>query len=158
MIVLRKAFGARVVRLSALLLVLLLPLAALAGCSQPAPPLLEALKLGIPAAALQSPVKGTLPDATELHLGITFKIDPRVLTIVGAQAIQSGQPSNLEQFARRLGIDDGTYQKIAGFFNAEGTVLKLGKLRTYLSVQAKASSWPAATAERLPMRTTGISQ
>jgi subtilase family serine protease len=42
----RKAYHAKVVRLSALLLSLLLPLASLASCGQPAPPLLESLKLG----------------------------------------------------------------------------------------------------------------
>jgi subtilase family serine protease len=136
----RKAYGAKVVHLFALLLALLFPLAALTGCNQPAPSLFESLNLGIPAAALQSPVKGPLPDATVLRLGITFKIDPRVLNIVGAQTIQPGLSSNLEQFARRLGISDGTYQKIEGFFNARGLVLKLSKLRTYLSVQAKAGT------------------
>ena len=107
--------------------------------SQPAP-LFTSINLGIPAAALQSPVKGPLPDATELHVGITFKVDPQVLNLVGQQPLQPGQSSNLEQFARRLGIDDATYQKIKDFFNAKGLVLQLSKLRTYLSLQAKAGT------------------
>src|SRR5712692_6411102 len=91
MISLRKAYGAKIVHLSALLLALLFPLASLVSCDQPAPPLFESLKLGIPAAALQSPVRGPLPDATELHIGITFKIDSQALNLVGQQPLQPGQ-------------------------------------------------------------------
>src|SRR6266852_2257493 len=109
MISLRKAYGAKIVHLSVLLLALLLPLASLVSCAQPAPPLFESLKLGIPAAALQSPVEGPLPDATELHVGISFKIDPRVLNIVQAQTRQQVYSSTLEQFVSRLGINDSTY-------------------------------------------------
>ena len=140
MISLRKALGAKIVHLSALLLALLIPLASLVSCDQPAPSLFESLKLGLPAAALQSPVKGPLPDATELHVGISFKIDPQTLKLVGQQPLHPGQSSNLEQFASRLGIDDATYQKIEGFFNAGGLVLQLSKLRTYMSLQAKAGT------------------
>ncbi len=79
MILSQKAYRAKLVYLFALFLTLLLPLATLADCGQAAPPLYESLNLGIPAAALQSPVKGPLPDTTELHVGITFKVDPQVL-------------------------------------------------------------------------------
>jgi kumamolisin len=139
MILLRKAKRAQLVYLCALFLTLLLPLATLVGCDQPAPQY-TSINLGIPAAALQSPVKGPLPDATELHVGITFKVDPQVLNLVSQQPMQPGQSSNLEQFARRLGIDDATYQKIKDFFNAKGLVLHLSKLRTYLSIDANAGT------------------
>ncbi len=69
MIVLQNAYRAKLVYLCALFLTLLLPLATLIGCNQPAP-LYTSINLGIPAAALQSPVKGPLPDTTELHVGI----------------------------------------------------------------------------------------
>ena len=55
-----KAYQAKVVHLSALLLTLLFSLASLVSCNQPAP-LYTSINLGIPAAALQSPVKGNLP-------------------------------------------------------------------------------------------------
>lgn len=139
MMVLRKAYRTQLVYLCALFLMLLFPLATLVGCNQPAPRYMS-INLGIPAAALQSPVKGPLPDTTELHVGITFKVDPQVLNLVGQQPLQPGQSSNLEQFARRLGIDDATYQKIRDFFNARGLVMQLSKLRTYLSFQAKAGT------------------
>ena len=127
---LRKAYRAKVVRLSALFLTLLLPLASLVSCTQSEPPF-TSINLGIPAAALQSPVKGKLPDSTELHVGITFKIDPRLLNQADQQRPQPGQPSG-------LGIDNGLYQKIKGFF--QGIDLRLSKLRTYVSFQAKAGT------------------
>src|SRR5712691_5201254 len=119
MLTLWKVYHTRAVHLSALVLTLFFSLASLVSCNQPAPAQYVSLNLGIPAAALQSPVKGPLPDATELHVGITFKVDPQVLNLVGQRPLQPGQSSNLEQFARRLGIDDATYQRIKDFFNAK---------------------------------------
>src|SRR6266852_7510281 len=111
MISLRKVYHAKVVHLSALLLTLLYSLASLVSCNQPAPPLYTSINLGIPAAALQSPVKGPLPDSTLLYVGVTFKIDPRLLAQANAQKLQPGQSSSEEQFAKRLGISESTYQK-----------------------------------------------
>jgi kumamolisin len=140
MLTLWKANHAKLVHLAVLLLALYFSLASLVSCNQDSPAQYTSLNLGIPAAALQSPVKGPLPDSTELHVGITFKVDPQVLNLVSQRPLQPGQSSNLEQFARRLGIDDATYQKIKNFFNAKGLVLQLSKLRTYLSVDAKAGT------------------
>ncbi len=140
MISLRKVYHAKVVHLSALLLTLLYSLASLVSCNQPAPPLYTSINLGIPAAALQSPVKGPLPDSTLLYVGVTFKIDPRLLAQANAQKLQPGQSSSEEQFAKRLGISESTYQKIQSFFSPQGITLKLSKLRTHLSVYAKAGT------------------
>jgi kumamolisin len=140
MIILLNANRVKLVSLCALYLILLFSIESLVSCNQPTPPAYTSINLGIPAAALQSPVKGQLPDTTELHVGISFKIDPKVLKLVGQRPLQPGQSSNLEQFARRLGIDDATYQKIKDFFSARGLVLQLSKLRTYLSFQAKAGT------------------
>ncbi len=137
---LRKAYRAKGVHLSALFLTLLFSLASLVSCNQPAPPKSVSLNLGIPAAALQSPVKGPLPGATVLHVGVTFKIDPRLLAQADHQKLQPGQPSNLEALAKRLGIDDATYQKIKQFFSPQGIALSLSKLRTHLSIQAQAGT------------------
>ena len=140
MIVLRKAYRAKLVYLCALLLTLFFSIESLVSCNQPAPPQYTSLNLGIPAAALQSPVKGPLPDATELHGGITFKVDPRLLNQADHLKLQPGQLSSLEAFAKRIGIDDATYQKIKQFFNPQGIVLSLSKLRTHLSIVAKAGT------------------
>jgi len=140
MISLWKVFQAKLVHLCALLLTLLFSLVSLVSCNQPAPPQYTSLNLGIPAAALQSPVKGPLPDATVLHVGVTFKIDPRLLSQADHQKLQPGQRSNLEILANRLGIDDATYQKIKQFFHPQGIILNLSKLRTHLSIQAQAGT------------------
>jgi subtilase family serine protease len=135
---LRKACHRKVVHLAALLLTLLFSLATLVSCNQPAPAPYTSLHLGIPAAALQSPVKGPLPETTVLHVGLTFKMDPRLLEQAAHQKLQPGQPSNLQALAKRLGIDDATYQKIQQFFSPPGIVLSLSQLRTHLSIQAQA--------------------
>jgi len=75
-----------------------------------------------------------------LNVGITFKIDPRLLNQADHQKLQPGQSSNLAALAKRLGIDDATYQKIKQFFNPQGIVLSLSKLRTHLSIQAQAGT------------------
>ncbi len=133
---LRKAYRAKGVHLSALFLTLFFSLASLVSCTQPEP-LFTSINLGIPAAALQSPVKGKLPDSTELNVGITFKIDPRLLNQADQKRPQPGQPSN-PGTGHGLGIDNGLFQKMKGFF--QGIDLKLSKLRTYVSFQAKAGT------------------
>ncbi len=136
---LRKAYHTKVVHLSALFLTLLFSLASLVSCNEP-PPSYASINLGIPAAALQSPVKNPLPDNSKLNVGITFKIDPRLLSQADQQKLQPGQSSNLAALAKRLGIDDATYQKIKQFFSPQGIVLSLSKLRTHLSIRAKAGT------------------
>jgi kumamolisin len=122
------------------LLLLLLPLAS-CGASAPAPLQFTTLNLGLPPAALNSPVVGPLPDKTVLHVRVTFKINQSILNRMNGQKIQPGQRSNLEQFANKLGIDDATYQKIKSFFNLGGITLNLSKLRTHLAIDAKASTF-----------------
>lgn len=144
MISLWKGYHAQVVHLSALLLTLFFSLASLLSCNQPAPPEYVSLNLGIPAAALQSPVKGPLPDSTLLSVGITFKIDPRLLDQANRQKLQPGQSSSEEQFAKRLGISESTYQKIQSFFSPQGITLKLSKLRTPISLREGRNPCPVA--------------
>lgn len=120
------------------LLLLLIPLA---SCGTPAPLQFTTLNLGIPTAALNSPVTGPLPDATKLPVRITFKIDPNLLKQTDTTKVQAGQKSDLQQFANKAGISDATYQKIKDFFSPAGISLKLSKLRTHLAITAKASTF-----------------
>ncbi len=120
------------------LLLLLAPLASCGGGTQP--PLFTTLNLGIPTEAMNSPIAGQLPGNTELHVRVTFKLDQNALQKMQNQKIQPGQKSNLENAASKVGIDDGTYQKIKNFFNPSGIALKLSKLRTHLAIDAKAST------------------
>jgi hypothetical protein len=86
----QKTYRVTFTYLLALFITVPMPLAALISCGQAAPPPFESLNLGIPAAALQSPVKGPLPDTTVLHVGITFKVNPQVLNLIGQRPLQPG--------------------------------------------------------------------
>src|SRR5436309_4581301 len=120
------------------LFLLFVPL--LASCRAPAPLQFVAIDLGIPSPGLNSPVSGPLPDATKLHVRITFKVNQSLLDKLSSQ-VHPHQPSHLEQLANQIGIDDATYQRIKDFFNLGGIVLNLSKLRTHLSIDAKASTF-----------------
>ena len=124
-----------------LLFLLIVPLTA---CSNPvSTPSLQfsTLDLGIPADALKSPVQGPLPNDKQLHVRITFKINPALLKRMEQQKIQPGQKSGLQSLASKTGISDATYQKIKDFFGPQGVSLKLSKLRTNLAIDAKASTF-----------------
>src|SRR6266480_1921241 len=127
----------RVLRILGLLLVL----APVAGCGTPAPLQFTTIDLGLPPAALKSPVVGPLSDNTQMRVGITFKVSQNMLDHFDHQKIQPGKRSNLENFANQIGIDDATYQKIKDFFNTGGIGLKLSKLRTHLTITAKAKTF-----------------
>lgn len=131
----------RIGRILAPLCGLLLLLTPLASCGTPAPLQFTTIDLGIPAAALNSPVVGPLPDATKLPVRITFKIDPKLLKQSDTTKVQTGQKSDLQQVASKIGISDATYQKIKDFFSPAGISLKLSKLRTHLAIDAKASTF-----------------
>jgi kumamolisin len=118
-------------------LMLLTPI--LAACNNPAPLQFVPVNLGIPSQALNSPVVGPLPGATKLHMRITFKVSQGVIDKLSSQ-VHPRQPSRLENVANSIGIDDATYQKIKAFFNLQGIVINLSKLRTNLSVDAKVST------------------
>src|SRR5438094_4900398 len=120
---------------------LLLMLGPLASCGAPAPLQFTTINLGLPPQALNSPVVGPLPDNTQMRVGITFKVSQSVLDHFDHQKIQPGKRSNLEKFANQIGIDDATYQKIKDFFNTGGIGLKLSKLRTHLTITAKAKTF-----------------
>ena len=122
------------------LLLLLAPLASCSNGSATKPPLFTTLNLGIPAEAMNSPIKGPLDGNTELHVRVTFKMDQNALKKMENQKIEPGTKSNLENAASKIGISDSTYQKIKDFFNPSGVALKLSKLRTHLAVDAKAST------------------
>ena len=136
----RRSIGGRTLLGLLGLVLLLAPLASCSGASTPAPLQITTLDLGIPAAALSSPITGNLPDSTPMHVRITFKMNQSVLNSMQNQKIQPGQSSNLERFASKIGISDATYQGIKNFFSPAGIALKLNKLRTHLAIDAKAST------------------
>ncbi|WP_338252558.1 S53 family peptidase [Dictyobacter halimunensis] len=138
--------GMRPGQLVAALIGLCLVMMPLASCNSTTPTTTNVLKevplnLNIPDSAMSSPVTGPLPASTVLHVRITFKIDPAMMQKMQNQKVEPGKPSHLEQFARQVGIDDGTYQKFKDFFNLQGISLNLSKMRTHLSIEAKASTF-----------------
>ncbi len=128
------------------LLIVLLPLAACSGnvndpnVSKPNALQPTNLQLGIPDAAYKAPVLGPLPDKTTLHIRVTFKVDQNAMKQQEQQKIQPGQQSNVDQFAKKIGLSDATYQKIKDFFNTQGIALRLSKLRTNMAIDASAGS------------------
>ena len=113
----------------------------LASCGTPAPLQFTAIDLHLPAQAQNAPVVGSLPGTTQMRVGVTFKVSQSVLDHFDSQKIQPGHKSGLEQFANQIGIDDATYQKIKDFFSLGGIGLQLSKLRTHLTITAKASTF-----------------
>jgi len=126
-----------VASVAGLFLLIVVPL--LSSCAATAPIEFVPIDLGIPTQALKSPIVGSLPDSTKLHVAITFKVNQNIINTINGQPIHPGQRSKLEQFANKIGIDDATYQKIKDFFNVKGITLNLSKLRTHLNIDAKAS-------------------
>jgi kumamolisin len=97
--------------------------------------------LGIPDAAMHSPVVGNLPGDTILHVTVTFKMNQALLNRLDTQQVQGKQGVDLQTEANQLGISDQTYQKIKQFLGMQDAQLKLDKLHTSLSVDAKASTF-----------------
>ena len=126
---------------------LFLLLVLVAGCGGTTPPpktpplQFTSINLGLPPAALSAPVIGPLPVDTLMHVGITFKANQQLLTQLDHRKVQSGQTLNLETVANTLGIDDATYQKITSFFGIDRAVLKLSKLHTNLTIDARARTF-----------------
>lgn len=119
---------------------LLLFLPVLASCSAPAPLQFVPIDLGIPSPALNSPLVGPLPNSTVLHARFTFKVSTGLLDKLSSD-IHPNRRSKLEDIANQIGISDSTYQQVKDFFNVQGIVLNLSKLRTNLSIDAKASTF-----------------
>ncbi len=129
---------------------LLFTLVLLAGCGggtnavQPTPtaPSIAAftiLNLHIPQKAYDAPTLGSVPDGDILHIGVSFKLDQAVLDKINAQ--KKGTTKDATSLANQLGISDEQYQKVKAYFGVENATLTLGKLHTYLSIDAKASTF-----------------
>jgi len=100
------------------------------------------LDLGIPKTALDAPMTGTIPDTQILHVGVTFKTNQAVLDKLGKQGKTTpGEKQDAGTVANQLGISDETYQKIKTFFGIENATVKMGKLRTNITIDAKAGSF-----------------
>jgi len=108
----------------------------------PTPVQLVAFDLGIPQAALQSPVVGQLPDTTHLHVIVTFKQNDTLLKQLGTQhKSQAGQGTDVASLANQLGITDQQYQQIKSYFGVQDVTLNLSKLHTSMTMDAQAAAF-----------------
>ena len=62
------------------------------------------LNLDLPAKALNSPVVGPLPDNTQLHVHLAFKLNQQLLNKLNQQKVQTGKSQSLDKVANQLGI------------------------------------------------------
>ncbi len=97
------------------------------------------INLKLPAAAYNAPTVGPLPGTTVLQLGVSFKVNPKALP-GGGTTTHTGQNTDLSKYANQYGITDATYQKIEKYLGVEGVTLNLGKLHSYMTVKAQAST------------------
>jgi kumamolisin len=103
------------------------------------------INLKLPTTAYSAQTVGPLPGTTILKLGVSFKVNPKALPSSGnGTQVPSGQNNDLSKYANAYGITDATYQKIEKYLGVEGVTLNLGKLHSYMTVKAQAS-----TVERL---------
>jgi kumamolisin len=97
--------------------------------------------LKLPPEALNAPVVGPLPNSTVLHVGISFKLNQRVVDQLNTKKVPKGQNQNAQDLANKLGISDSEYQQIKTYFGIENASLNLNKLHTNLTIDAKASTF-----------------
>lgn len=98
--------------------------------------------LGIPQAALNSPVVGTMPESTSLHVIVTFKPNDPLLNRLGANGKNpSNKGTDVASLANQLGITDQQYQQIKQFFGIQGISLNLSKLHTSMTMDANAGTF-----------------
>ena len=127
-----------------LVLMLLLVLAGCGGATelQPTPSPTNALtsstiNLGIPAQALSSPVVGSLPDTSMMHVTLLFKLTQSEQDQLN-KASSSGQ--DLAKDANKIGISDSDFQKIKNALGIQGVSMTLSKLHTSVKIDAQAKT------------------
>src|SRR5690348_3392353 len=96
--------------------------------------------LGIPKAALNSPVVGDLPGDTLLKVNVSFKPNEELLNKLDTQKGKTDDQTDAASLANQLGITDQQYAQVKSFFGVQDAKLQLSKLHTNLSIDAKASS------------------
>ena len=99
------------------------------------------INLGIASKALNAPITGNVPDSQVLHVGVSFKLNQDLLNKLKNQKAKKGTDTNATSIANQLGITDEEYQRIKAYFGVQDATLKLGKVHSFLSIDAKASTF-----------------
>lgn len=121
--------------------------ALLAGCGgdtttvkpTPTPVQFTVLDLHLPQKAYDATVTGSVPDSQILHVSVSFKLNQAVLDKL--KHLKQGDTKGAQNLQSQLGISDQEYQQIKAYFGVENARLNLGKLHTYLTIDAKTSSF-----------------
>ena len=95
------------------------------------------LDLGIPAAALNSPIIGTLDPGTLMKVNVLFKLNQSQQNQL--QQVTTNQP-DLEQKANQIGITDAQYEQVKSYLGIQNITLHLSKLHTSLEVDGTAQT------------------
>lgn len=93
------------------------------------------IDLGIPADALNSPVVGSLPDSTVMHVRLLFKLSQGQQNQLN-KISSSGQ--DLSKLANQIGISDSVFNQIKALLGLPGITLTLTKLHTSVAVDGQA--------------------
>jgi kumamolisin len=102
---------------------------------------LTTLDLGLPQKALSAPVVGKLSDDQKMHVGVTFKSNQAALDQMDKHKVKVGEKQSSADLAKQLGISEETYQKIKSYFGVEDATVNIGKLRTNITIDAKAKTF-----------------
>jgi kumamolisin len=123
---------------------LLLMLLFLAACNAgntppptPTPAAFTAIKLGIPADALNSPTVGTLDPNTQMKVNVYVKLNQSQQNQL--QKITANQ-QDLEKEANKIGITDAQYEQIKNYLGIQNVTLHLSKLHTSVEVDGTAQT------------------
>ena len=100
--------------------------------------------LGLPAAALNAPVVGPLPDSTPLHVHVAFKLNQQILNKLNSQKVQTGKSQSIDSVANQLGISDATFQQIKKLYGIDDAIVTINSLHTDLTIDAKAATFAKA--------------
>ncbi len=97
------------------------------------------LDLHLPQKAYAATITGSVPDSQVLHVSVSFKLNQAVLEKL--KHVKKGDTKETQALQSQLGISDQEYQQIKAYFGIENATLNLGNLHTYLTIDAKASSF-----------------
>ncbi len=109
------------------------------------------LDLHLPQKAYDAPVTGKVADSQVLHVSVSFKLNQAVADKM--KHLKPGDTKDAQDLQSQLGISDAEYQRIKAYFGVEDAKLNLGKLHTYLTIDAKASSFARLLQTKFVMHT-----
>jgi len=141
--------------------ILLFVVVLLAGCGgdtttpKPTPTPLSVqfsvLDLHLPQKAYSAAITGAVADSQVLHVSVSFKLNQAVLEKL--KHLKKGDTKGAQDLQSQLGISDQEYQQIKAYFGLENATLNLGKLHTYLTIDAKTSSFARLLQTKFVMHT-----